>query len=121
MHKVGFVHRDIKSSNIIIDEDDSIRIIDLASRGHTNPWRDPECNKNKLYNNNLSQDIHSFGIVLWELCTGIHPSDQSTVDLSLALNSSAPSFISNLVSECTRERKERISLKDLAKRFEIEY
>jgi len=62
---------------IIID--DSMRIVDLASRDYTKWWRDIECDDKdpfKMEYNISSQDIYSFGIVFWELCTEIHPLGQ---------------------------------------------
>eukprot|EP01029_Cantina_marsupialis_P013865 TRINITY_DN3077_c0_g2_i1.p1 TRINITY_DN3077_c0_g2~~TRINITY_DN3077_c0_g2_i1.p1 ORF type:complete len:288 (+),score=76.67 TRINITY_DN3077_c0_g2_i1:136-999(+) len=66
------IHRDIKSHNLIFDEDFILKICDFGSvhlldkRIGTPQYMAPELLLGKLFGKEV--DIYSFGVVLWELC-----------------------------------------------------
>eukprot|EP00250_Pteridium_aquilinum_P009803 c18948_g2_i1 orf=854-2389(+) len=74
------VHRDLKSSNLLVDKNWTVKVADfglsrlkhetylrtVSGRG-TPQWMAPEVLRNEL--SNEKSDVYSFGVVLWELAT----------------------------------------------------
>ncbi|CAI2180945.1 666_t:CDS:2 [Funneliformis geosporum] len=82
IHDKGLVHRDFHTGNILSDEDDSCCITDLglcrpASEVDQNkiygvlPYMAPEVLRDKNYTQ--AADIYSFGIVIYEVLSGLPP------------------------------------------------
>lgn len=84
LHAIQVIHRDIKSLNILLDENGLPKICDFGlSRFVNNPdsfltvdigtphWMAPELFTSHTYSNKV--DIYSYGILLWELLTGTYP------------------------------------------------
>ncbi|KAK8681982.1 hypothetical protein V6N13_054379 [Hibiscus sabdariffa] len=80
------VHRDLKSSNLLVDKNWTVKVGDfglsrlkhatyLSSRSGkgTPQWMAPEVLRNEP--SNEKSDVYSFGVVLWELATGKIPWD----------------------------------------------
>lgn len=74
------VHRDLKSSNLLVDKNWTVKVGDFglsrlknstfltAKSGKGTPqWMAPEVLRNEL--SNEKSDVYSFGVVLWELAT----------------------------------------------------
>ena len=95
MHSLNILHRDIKPDNMGFDSDGNIQLIDfgLAKQlkesdrntngkyeltGNTGVWcyMAPEVAKGWAYD--MTVDVYSFGILLWEICSLDRPFSQYT-------------------------------------------
>ncbi|XP_059663092.1 serine/threonine/tyrosine-protein kinase HT1 [Cornus florida] len=83
LHSQGVIHRDLKSNNLLLNDDMRVKVADFGtscletqcreSKGNTGTyrWMAPEMIKGKPYTRKV--DVYSFGIVLWELTTALLP------------------------------------------------
>lgn len=90
LHSQGILHRDLKSENLLLGEDMSVKVADFgisclesqcgsgSAKGFmgTYRWMAPEMIKEKHHTKKV--DVYSFGIVLWELLTALTPFENMT-------------------------------------------
>jgi len=131
-HRLGVVHRDLKSSNIMIDKEGSVRIMDFGIARSLEPegitgsgvmigtpeYMSPEQVEGKEVDRR--SDIYSLGIILFEMVTGRVPFKGETA-LSIAmkhktekpkdprlLNHLLPDDLNQIILKCLeKDRKNR--------------
>ena len=141
LHSRQILHRDIKTLNIFLSGDDSVRIGDLgvakimsntAAFAQTQVgspyYLSPELCEEKPYNN--KSDVWALGCVLYEMCSGKHPftaPNQAALILKIVKGTYPPlsfEFSPNLreiVDLCLeKELKKRASIQSLLLRTEVE-
>lgn len=120
LHSQGILHRDLKSENLLLDEDMCVKVADFgisclesqcgSAKGFTGTyrWMAPEMIKEKHHTKKV--DVYSFGIVLWELLTALTPFDNMTPEQAAfavcqknarpPLPPTCPKAFSHLISCC---------------------
>ncbi|KAL9375319.1 hypothetical protein Peur_032198 [Populus x canadensis] len=120
LHSQGILHRDLKSENLLLGEDMSVKVADFgisclesqcgSSKGFTGTyrWMAPEMIKEKHHTKKV--DVYSFGIVLWELLTALTPFDNMTPEQAAfavcqknarpPLSPKCPLAFSHLINRC---------------------
>jgi serine/threonine protein kinase/Tfp pilus assembly protein PilF len=130
-HRFGVVHRDLKSSNIMIDRDGNVRIMDfgiarsLAAKGITGAgvmigtpeYMSPEQVEGK--DTDQRSDIYSLGVILYEMVTGRVPFEGDTPftigvkhkseipEDPKELNTQIPEDLSSVIMRCLEKDKEK--------------
>ena len=83
LHERGIIHRDLKSQNLLLDSENTVKVADLGisrfmmsgqtmtgQRG-TPHWMAPEVIEGLRYTEKA--DVYSFGVILWELVSESEP------------------------------------------------
>lgn len=129
-HKKGIIHRDVKSQNVLIKYDGTIKMGDFGIAQATNDikitkhdtilgsvhYLAPELTKGRKAT--MQSDIYSLGVVLYELLTGDVPfRGESAVSIALqhvnqkipsvrAYNSEIPQSVENIITKATAKNLE---------------
>ena len=125
IHEAGFVQGDFTLSNIVIDEHDEAKIIDINRRGCPVGWEPPEISKLVESSQRISMyigvksDLFQLGMVLWALAEEEDEPERQPRPLSLkrTLNN-IPQYFRNLVEICLSDRpRQRFAAKDMLPLF----
>ncbi|MDH5385972.1 MAG: tetratricopeptide repeat protein, partial [Candidatus Aminicenantes bacterium] len=129
-HRLGVVHRDLKSNNIMIDKEGNVRIMDfgiarsLESKGITGAgvmigtpeYMSPEQVEGKEVDQR--SDVYSLGVILYEMVTGKVPFEGDTPFIigvkqkseiprdPKELNTQIPEDLSRVIMRCLEKDKE---------------
>jgi hypothetical protein len=139
LHDRRFVHRDLKTMNILLDDYDNVKVADFGLIGvvqeggelkggvGTPHYTAPEVLEGKSYG--LKVDVYSYGIILWEMATGQIPFRDNThkdiIDMVLNRNERPPFSptvtqpMRQLITKCwSRDPDERPTFRDIIALFE---
>ena len=128
IHEAGFVQGDFTLSNIVVDQNDNAKIIDINRRGCPVGWEPPEISK--LIENGqrismyigVKSDIFQLGMVLWGLAKEEdEPERQRRENLVLhAESDNLPEYFCNLTAIClSTDPKQRLAAKDILPPFPL--
>ena len=121
IHEHGFVQGDFTLSNIVIDSEDNVRIIDINRRGCPMGWEPPEFEglidsgqRISMYIGSKS-DLYQLGMVLWALAVLDDEPERALGKLDPeGMGSGVPEYLIKWVKSCLSQTpKDRLSAKDL--------
>lgn len=99
LHQKKIIHHDIKPSNILFDENNTIKVSDFGcvnSKMGTLPYLPPEAFMSNNYIPNNQSDIFSLGMTLMESALGYNPFINKTTDERIEMVKTADLPISHL-------------------------
>ncbi|KAL8921729.1 MAG: hypothetical protein Q9172_003878 [Xanthocarpia lactea] len=125
IHEAGFVQGDFTLSNIVIDENDEARIIDINRRGCPVGWEPPEISRLVERSQRISMyigvksDLFQLGMVLWALAQGEDEPERQERPLSIRhMSPEIPQYYRELVTILLDDQpRNRIAAKDLLPTF----
>lgn len=109
VHEAGFVQGDFTLSNIVIDEDENAKIIDINRRGCPVGWEPPEATPLIDSNQRISMyigvksDLYQLGMVLWALATLEDEPEAHRRPLRLDPEIEVPIYYRRIVENCLCE------------------
>lgn len=124
VHEAGFVQGDFTLSNIVIDEDENAKIIDINRRGCPVGWEPPEATPLIDSNQRISMyigvksDLYQLGMVLWALATLEDEPEAHGRPLRLDPEIEVPTYYRRIVENCLCENpRVRLQATALLARF----
>jgi serine/threonine protein kinase len=127
IHEAGFVQGDFTLSNIVIDNDDNAKIIDINRRGCPVGWEPPELAKLIKSGQRISiyigvkSDLYQLGMVLWALAEQQDEPERQDRPLIQTLdrhNTDVPIYFRDIIRACLSDAPcDRLSAANLLKRF----
>ena len=126
----SIIYRDLKPSNIMIQKDGKIKLVDFGSAylnacsakrerfvAGTKGYSAPESLKNAPVS--FSSDIYSIGVILFEMLTGKGPNDKEFLYPLTSLDPKCTRHIQKVIEKClNKDPKERFSsVRDLKVRL----
>ncbi|KAL2255507.1 hypothetical protein VTK26DRAFT_3221 [Humicola hyalothermophila] len=106
IHEAGFVQGDFTLSNIVVDENDDAKIIDINRRGCPIGWEPPEATPLIESNQRISMyigvksDLYQLGMVLWALATQEDDPEAHGRPLRLEPDAQVPGWYRRVVETC---------------------
>ncbi|KAI1775223.1 hypothetical protein F4818DRAFT_42451 [Hypoxylon cercidicola] len=109
VHEAGFVQGDLTLSNIVIDDENNAKIIDINRRGCPVGWEPPEATPLIDSNQRISMyigvksDLYQLGMVLWALATLEDEPEAHRRPLRLDPEIEVPPWYRMMVEYCLHE------------------
>lgn len=124
LHEAGFVQGDLTLTNVVVDDQDNAKIIDINRRGCPIGWEAPEF-KRKLENKQsismyigVKSDLFQLGMVLWALAMEVDQPERHPRPLAIPGDVQLPGYYRKLVQTCLSQRpQDRLSAKELLEFF----
>ncbi|KAI4135545.1 MAG: hypothetical protein LQ347_000579 [Umbilicaria vellea] len=121
IHEAGFVQGDFTLSNIVVNERDEAKIIDINRRGCPVGWEPPEITKLIESSQRISMyigvksDLFQLGMVLWALAEGDDEPERQLRPLrKLTLEKGIPQYYCDVVAICLSDRPaNRLAAKEM--------
>jgi hypothetical protein len=127
IHEAGFVQGDFTLSNIVIDNSDNAKIIDINRRGCPVGWEPPELAKLIESGQRISiyigvkSDLYQLGMVLWALAEQQDEPERQERPLTRSLdrhNTDVPVYFRDIIRACLRDApRARPSAANLLEQF----
>ncbi|KAK2865470.1 hypothetical protein FQN49_003537 [Arthroderma sp. PD_2] len=125
IHEAGFVQGDFTVSNVVVDEHDNAKIIDINRRGCPIGWEPPEFTKKLESKQRISMyigvksDLYQLGMTLWGLAMEEDEPGRQPRPLLIPDEMKIPAYFRRIVDICMSERPQgRLSAKDLLLLFD---
>ncbi|MCJ1466234.1 hypothetical protein MMC07_004853 [Pseudocyphellaria aurata] len=127
IHEAGFVQGDFTLSNIVVNQQDEAKIIDINRRGCPVGWEPPEISKLVECSLRISMyigvksDLFQLGMVLWALAKEEDEPERQERPLSpRAFGDDIPQYYREIVTTClSLKPRNRLSTKELLLRFPL--
>ncbi|KAF3906693.1 hypothetical protein ABW20_dc0110453 [Dactylellina cionopaga] len=125
IHEEGFVQGDFTMSNMVLDENNDVKIIDINRRGCPIGWEPPEI-KGLIESQQrigmfigVKSDVYQLGMVLWGLVYQVDEPEAAARPLDMdAAPEEVPEYFKRIVMAClSDEPRDRPSAKELLYRF----
>lgn len=128
IHEEGYVQGDFTLSNIVVDENDDAKIIDINRRGCPVGWEPPEIAQKIASNQRISMyigeksDLYQLGMTLWALAMDDDEPERHDPPLMTdVFPSEVPKWFHNIVRICLSPRpRDRLSARELVGLFPSE-
>lgn len=128
IHEAGYVQGDFTLSNIVIDEHDDAKIIDINRRGCPMGWEPPELLRMIRSGQRISMcigvksDVYQLGMVLWALAEQEDEPERVERPLSRASEDAVPDWYGDIIQSCLEDDpRDRMSVNEMLRRFERNY
>ncbi|KAF8460407.1 kinase-like domain-containing protein, partial [Kalaharituber pfeilii] len=124
IHEAGYVQGDFTLSNIVIDENEDAKIIDINRRGCPVGWEPPEITvmieglqRIGIYIG-VKSDIFQLGMCLWGIAMENDEPEYTSRPLEFESTSDIPKYYQDIVRDCLNPKPQlRPYAKDLLSRF----
>ncbi|KAI9821299.1 MAG: hypothetical protein M1827_004035 [Pycnora praestabilis] len=124
IHEAGFVQGDFTLSNIVIDDQDNAKIIDINRRGCPVGWEPPEIDDLIKAGQRISMyigvksDLYQLGMVLWAIAELQEEPERQDRDSLDDFSSDIPEYYRDVVRKCLSHRpKHRVAASTLLTQF----
>ncbi|EEP77559.1 predicted protein [Uncinocarpus reesii 1704] len=124
IHEAGFVQGDFTVSNVVVDEHDNAKIIDINRRGCPIGWEPPEFTKKIESKQRISMyigvksDLFQLGMTLWAMAMEEDEPGTQPRPLTIPSDSAVPEYFQNIIQICLSPRPQnRLSAKELLSLF----